>query len=559
MKKFEGKTFILLFLIGLTCVPLLSLFHVGFPSTHDGPDHVARIANFFISLSEGNIVPRWASNLNWGYGHPILMFLYPLSSYIASFFILIGFSVIDSTKMVFGVSFVLSALTMYLWVGNVWGKRAGLIAALLYVFAPYRFVDLYVRGAIGEHVAFIFPPLICYFLFKLAKNASSTTRNSQPATLYSIGLTISVAFLILSHNALSLMFLPIIGLYGVYIFFTEAKKNSLFIAYCLLSMFFGFTLSAFFWIPAYFEGKYTLRDIVTRGTVIDRFVSWIDFVKISWNYGQSDTLPKSVGIAQISALITLGFLCIRKWVSGKEKSILTGAFVLLCLVQFIQTDGSAFFWKNFAILQKFQFPWRFLSVTVFLTALIGGISYSILTRRVAKHWSLLFLTVLILGSTYIMWQPKGYITKPESFYTGVYYSTTDTGESSPIWSIRFMEHRPTAPMEIIEGQGQILPTERTTTRRSYEVEADGPTRILENTLYFPGWIVNVDGKATEVEFQDPQYRGLMTFRISGGKHRIDVVFTDTKVRTIANLVSLMSIGALGLVFIGSIIWPKKRK
>ena len=89
--KLLTKYWGLLCVIIFSCVPLYTLLHPGLPITHDGQDHVARIANFYLSLSEGNIVPRWAANLNWGYGHPILMFLYPLSSYAASIFHVIGF------------------------------------------------------------------------------------------------------------------------------------------------------------------------------------------------------------------------------------------------------------------------------------------------------------------------------------------------------------------------------------------------------------------------------------------------------------------------------------
>lgn len=93
----------ILILIVIGFIPVIPLFHAGLPITHDGQDHVARIANFYASLSEGNIIPRWAENLNWGYGHPILMFLYPLPSYLASFFHFLGFSFVDSVKIVFGV------------------------------------------------------------------------------------------------------------------------------------------------------------------------------------------------------------------------------------------------------------------------------------------------------------------------------------------------------------------------------------------------------------------------------------------------------------------------
>src|SRR3989337_3040768 len=128
LKKYFG--FIFLFLISL--IPLLPLLHPGLPLTHDGQDHVARIASFYQSLAEGNLVPRWAGNLNWGYGTPILMFVYPLPSYVASFFHFLGFSLIDSTKIVFGLGFVLSGFFMYLWIKEIWGKEAGFAAGILY-------------------------------------------------------------------------------------------------------------------------------------------------------------------------------------------------------------------------------------------------------------------------------------------------------------------------------------------------------------------------------------------------------------------------------------------
>ena len=72
------KNVLLALLICLSLLPLIGLFPTGIPWTHDGKDHVVRIANFYQNLQEGNLVPRWGENLNWGYGHPVMMFLYPL-------------------------------------------------------------------------------------------------------------------------------------------------------------------------------------------------------------------------------------------------------------------------------------------------------------------------------------------------------------------------------------------------------------------------------------------------------------------------------------------------
>ena len=155
-----NRNFLFVFLISL--LPLFNLITPGLPVTHDGLDHVVRIANFYQSLTEGILIPRWAGNLNWGYGHPILMFLYPLPSYFASLFHFFGFSYIDSLKLVFASSYVFSGIFMYLWLKEFLGDRPAIVGSILYLFAPYRFVDLYVRGALGEHVAFVFIPLVLY-------------------------------------------------------------------------------------------------------------------------------------------------------------------------------------------------------------------------------------------------------------------------------------------------------------------------------------------------------------------------------------------------------------
>lgn len=492
----------MILLILLSLLPLVSLLTPGLPVTHDGQDHVARIANFYQSLYEGNIVPRWAENLNWGYGHPILMFLYPLPSYVASLFHAFGFSFVDSTKLVFAVSYVTSIVCMYLWARR-WGQWSGMVAAILYGFAPYRFVDMYVRGAIGEHVAFIFPPLI---LLGLDRGSLFVT-------------SLSMVGLILSHNAVSLMFLPVVVFYVVY------KRKGL--GFLVL----GFLLSAFFWFPAFFEGKYTLRDIVTRGEFGERFVPWTWFFYSPWNYGGGSQFTKELGIAQWLAIL-LGVVI-------RNKFVFSVFFVL-----FLMTGGSTFIWDNISILQKFQFPWRFLTLITFLSATIGAV---VIRKFRYKKIAAIVLCGIAILSTKQMWRPKEYQINPESFYTGVYEGTTDTGESSPIWSVRFMEKRPAAEIEIIEGDARIEQIRRKTTKHEYQIIAREKTRIVENTLYFPGWNVLVDGKPATIEFQDPNYRGLMTFWLEPGEHNVTVVFGETKLRKFANIISFM--GILVIVFI----------
>ena len=73
------------------------------------------------------------------------------------------------------------------------------------------------------------------------------------------------------------------------------------------------------------------------------------------------------------------------------------------------------------------------------------------------------------------------------------------------------------PLEIIDGKGSIKNISRNFTKHSYLADVQTQTRFRENTLYFPGWEVLVDGKKVPIEFQD-QLKNLLDSK--GGVKRI---------------------------------------
>lgn len=516
-----------LFILGL--IPLLALFHSGLPITHDGQDHVARIANFYQNLPDGNIIPRWAPNLNWGYGHPILEFLYPLPSYIASLFHFLGFSLVDSTKIVFGLGMFLSLIFMYMWLSSFLKEAPAILGAVLYTYAPYRFVDLYVRGDIGENLAFAFMPLTLFFIYKLYK-----TQNFK----YSVFGSISLAFLILSHNAISLMLLPFI-LFYIFYFIWQSKFNKYFIFNTLCLMFLGFGLSAFFWIPGLLEAKYTLRNIVTAGSYIDRFVSLKALLYGAWTYGISGQFTVQLGIINWFSLLVsplVIFLLLKK----RDRNYLLVLVLLIHILVGISLmlPVSNFIWSKVILLQNLQFPWRFLAIIVFTTAVLGAFFVATIAQKF-QFWLSVFLIVLIvfLSKDYI--KPKGYSYKPESFYTGVYKGTTDTGESAPIWSVRFMEKIPAANLQIVDGYANIENLKRTSTYHKYHVNVNKKTIFRENTLYFPGWEILANGAPVNIQFHLPHYNGVMMFTLGKGDYTIETVYKETKLRAIADAISMV--------------------
>jgi len=534
----------------LSIFPLFDLFHAGLPNTHDGQDHLARIANFYLALSDGVLVPRWAGNLNWGFGHPILMFLYPLPSYAASIFHFIGLNYIDSLKIVFVLSFIFSGVGMYLWIRKIFGIYAGITAAVLYMFAPYRFVNLYVRGAIGEHVSFAFIPFVLFFITNLLTDKKITKRK---LVLNILGISFFTGALILSHNALSILFLLFTFFYAAILAFYNKKVKQFIIV--IFGIIYGFLLSAFFWLPAFMEGKYTLRDIVTGNSEYAlRFVDPFKIFIPSWSYGITGQLSVQIGVVHIALILISIFALVKFKNNIINKKIFIVTFIFFAFSLFMMVKESNFIWASFSTLQKFQFPWRFLSLTVLSSALLGSYFLTFVKKR--NHFVIIFIilctAIFFFYSTY--WKANGFLIKDDGFFNKVYYGTTDTGESGPIWSIRFMEEEALSPIEVISGRALIQEEFRSSVRHKYLVVAQERSQIRENTLYFPGWSVYVDGRKldiSEIEFQDAKNRGVMTFFVDAGEHNMELVFTDTKLRMMANAISLLSfIVLLTLALIG---------
>ncbi len=114
MKKYFFPLPILIVLI-FSILAGWSLLKPGLPPTHDGEYHVIRFYEFDKSLRDGNLFPRWAPDLNRGFGVPLFNYVYPLPNYLASFLHLLGISFIDAFKLNMFLACLVGGLFFYFW------------------------------------------------------------------------------------------------------------------------------------------------------------------------------------------------------------------------------------------------------------------------------------------------------------------------------------------------------------------------------------------------------------------------------------------------------------
>ena len=251
------------------------------------------------------------------------------------------------------------------------------------------------------------------------------------------------------------MFLPLLVLYAVYVSITG--KNTWIVLILTAAAFIaGFGLSAFFWLPAFYEGKYTLREIVTRGEALTRFVpvSWL--FRSAWNYGGGNEFSKELGAVHWIGTAGAVWLLISGRLPRREKIAVGGLLVTISLSVFLMVPAATSVWQAIPFLQTIQFPWRFLSLSVLSGSLLAAYALARLTADILQRKTRILVRTAImlfpLLLTLHMWQPESFIPIPDREVTGAYPGTTDTGESSPVWSVRFMEHYAPAPLEVVEGE-----------------------------------------------------------------------------------------------------------
>ena len=533
MKPLQKDSY-LVWVLFWSIIPIAWLFMgEGLWHTHDGLVHIPRIAAFYRALMEGHIPPRVAGYLNYGYGMPLFIFIYHIPYYVSSLFITLGLSLADSFRLALSITYPLSGIAIYLFGRSFFENRKyAFWMFLFYQFAPYRFVDLHMRGSFGESYTYIFLPLALWGLTELFKTSQYR---------WFIVATLSTAFLIMSHNSISLAYFGILCLFTLV--FAPSHKGRVI---GIVSLIAGVGLSAWYWLPAIVEHKYTYGDLLMKNVYVDHFVPWYHYIVPNFYNMESfifQGIMAQFGIFHIVAILFAIVILVKQRGSVLEKKQYAFGLFLLVTSIFLMQPVSTSLWKHISLLRQFQFPWRFLAVVVFATSFL---STAYLSFNFAKNRRMLItIAAFVAVSTVFYWVPQyGHNDIDEAYYWDFPLNTTYYGETDVIWSAGPAGSYPSSPVQVIDGYATVTNIVKKGHIHTFTVDASESARLVDNTQYFPGWRVYVDGEKTPVEFQDQQWRGLVTFAVPDGKHDVRVVFGRTPVRLGAEIISIVMMGVL---------------
>jgi len=529
-------------LILLLSVPAIRyLFVYGFFGISDDL-HVAWLYEMDRVIKLLQFPPRFVPDLSFGFGYPLFNFVYPLPFYIGEVIHLLGFSLVDSIKIVFGLSIPLSMYFMYKFLKEFLPEELSLAGSVLYVYAPYRAVEIFVRGTIGEIVAFVIIPIVALSFVKLTKENQS---------LKWVGIAgISIAALVLSHNIIAYMFMPfaLLLLVSRIIFIIKNKKAA--IIRSLTGVFLGLAASVYFWLPAIYESRLMHYDTVFN--FYDHFPALKQFITPYFGYGASvpgpyDTMSFYFGLTGILTAIFGLILFVLKFkkFSLEEKMFFIWGEVILLVSIFMMNFRSAFLWRNLPLLPYFQFPWRFLAMVVFSIPilLLGFSKYKF--GKIASY----IVVALAIALNFNYFKTSEYLGRGDAYYLNRYIPVPVASE----------EYKKTSE-EYLRLPKDTETRSQTNFPRAY-ADVPGISRIEEINIldaavstdykedfilnyskyYFPGWFAKIDGKSVGIASGKP-YRQIV-LQVPAGQHTVEVYYRESLMRQILDIVSLIGIGA----------------
>lgn len=551
--KFINKYLFLILILVFSFFAFKPLLVNGFFPIHDDTQ-VARTYEMTKALKDGMFPVRWSKDLGYGFGYPIFNFYDPLPYYVSGSISLLGFDALFATKLMVIFAIILSGFSMYFLAKEFFGKEGGLFSSLLYIFAPFHAVEIYIRGDFAENFAYAFIPLLFYGLLKIHKSYSWK---------YVVITAVSYASIILSHNLTAMMISPFVALFITYLLVRERKNIVKNLIRLSSGLFIGVLISAFYSLPAIFEMKYTdvLSQIGGGANFRDHFACVSQLWISQWGYGGSakgcvDGISFMIGkyhifLSVLMFLFSVFFLFSSKYSKKFKEDKKNLYFIIFLFISFLV---SVFFmlgisrpiWELIKPMEFFQYPWRFLIMASFFASFIGGGLFFLLEKFIKDkntYYLLVFIAcVFMIFVSLKFFVPQEILSKNSKDYTSKHALSWEASKISD-------EYLPKG-FKVPESEDQIPDVTNLTTpelsirilQRKTQYEKLDLNVVREGTYvlpfsYFPAWEAKIDGKKAELK---QGLRGSIV-NFPKGKHIFELTFVQTPIERLANIISITGI------------------
>lgn len=539
MKKNEFLSLLFIFFISL--ISVFDFFiNTGRPATFDAPTHMTDIAGYTQALLDKNFPVFWLDKFG-NYGMPIGLFSHQFLLTSAGLVNILLQNPPFTFYFFFLTGIFLTNASFYFFLRIYFSRFPSIVGITLLTFSAYRITNIYIRGDLPETFSGIFLGTILlgmYYFFQKNKIWGFFL-----ISLSYFLLTITHPLMLITYS-----FFVFPYLFFLLLQIPNIKKLVVF----FLALILGVGMASYFILPIIIETKYLYFGQV-KNHLSPQFLSWKNFFGENWFYFyNSDIFPRGqfiqTGLIELLTLaVSILFTGIAFFKKNKKEILHVRSVAVLSavVVLFMTTTYASFLYEHVPFLSSLQFPWRILSLFIFLPPIIVASLLQKIQRKTLLVVACIFLIILVrfpqlYGKNYTNLALTTYYFTPYNLFP-IDYNTIWTGktEDYPIEKQK---------IGILQGSGKILSENVHNSERAYTISAQTPLRLVDYTFYFPGWNVYVDGKKTTIEFQDPRYRGVITYMIPVGQHTVHVVLEDTIIRKLGKLFSIIFAGIFIIVF-----------
>lgn len=262
--------------------------------------------------------------------------------------------------------------------------RTGLACTVLYTLSVYRLCNLFTRDAVGEYSAMAFLPLVILG-FRMIYSDGKDSRNGKGWAVLAAGFTGVLQTHVLTTLMAAFLSVVLCILLWRKTIRRKVRRQLLYACFCSV------LLNLFFLVP--FLDYIRNQSIAGAGQGISlenntEYVAML-FSTVRTAIGESpfqqDTgsLPLSLGAAGgMIILLSVCILC-RRQAGTEKKTILILLFLMtvslwICTNLFPYRQLQLHLSPVYSLMQKMQFPWRFLAPA---TALVCSL-YAVVSRRI---------------------------------------------------------------------------------------------------------------------------------------------------------------------------------
>ena len=349
----------------------------------DGIQHICRIIGTEQTLADKQFLPMIMSNLCNNFGYSWNIFYSPLTAYMSVMFRIFNFSYVNCLKLCMFVIVLLSGLTMYKLTFRITkNKKLATLASIIYILAPYRITDMYIRTALAELASFIFIPIVFEGLYIIVNEEKKSYK-----------LALGAAGLILTHQVIA-MYTAIICFVYLIVFFKKLKSKTV-LKNIGVNLLFCILMTSFYWVGLlqhYFSTSY---EVFVPGRMEREEVLIFYKAKFSQLFitSSEQTMIYAIGLLSVIGLV-LTPIAYKKIPEEYKKTYM---FFLITGIVLIGMTLKIFpFEKLPQALTMLQFTFRLFTFTSFFFAFVVATNFAILIKNFKTLDIVVPLTISIL-------------------------------------------------------------------------------------------------------------------------------------------------------------------